>query len=328
MNISTKGKGSVSVTPDSTSYSVGTIVSLTAIPDSGEQFIEWGGDLIGSENSKQITMNSNKHVSATFTSNTTRVTEEFIVEKIESQSGEFEGVWNARATADLVDGVIGLSQGYPEEYSHLSCKILFANTGELKVSNGSSFSAEQTVTYSANQNFVFRMNVNVNSQIYSVWITPEGKDEILLANMYQFHPGPGTVESFNYRSVKMSFDDQWGGAEGMVEISDFDIKTGFDSQSSNQKFPVHFSLACYPNPFNPKTTIRFVLPKSGSVKLFVFDAAGRKVAELIDGYKHAGMHSLTWSAKDANGLRLASGMYIYQMKYDRQILAGKVILVR
>ena len=37
----------------------------------------------------------------------------------------------------------------------------------------------------------------------------------------------------------------------------------------------------YPNPFNPTTTIEYQLPRSGNVRLVVFDFLGRQVAELV-----------------------------------------------
>jgi hypothetical protein len=47
-------------------YDAGTVVTVTATPDSGWQFDNWSGDLSGSTNPTTITMNSNKSVTATF----------------------------------------------------------------------------------------------------------------------------------------------------------------------------------------------------------------------------------------------------------------------
>ena len=61
------GSGQVTLSPPGGSYAAGTVVTLTAVPSSGWQLSSWGGDLSGSANPSQLTMNSNRSVWATFT---------------------------------------------------------------------------------------------------------------------------------------------------------------------------------------------------------------------------------------------------------------------
>ncbi len=61
------GNGAVVKDPDQTTYTYGTIVELTANPDSGWSFDYWSGDLSGSNNPEYITMDSDKTVTAHFT---------------------------------------------------------------------------------------------------------------------------------------------------------------------------------------------------------------------------------------------------------------------
>jgi hypothetical protein len=65
----------------------------------------------------------------------------------------------------------------------------------------------------------------------------------------------------------------------------------------------------YPNPFNPSTTIRFSLPKSGYVTLKVYDLVGREVETLVEGVRAAGTYSVEWIPNN-----LASGVYLYRMQ--------------
>jgi hypothetical protein len=66
LTTNTVGQGSVNLDPAGGTYNEGTVVTLTAVPDSGWQFDNWSGDLSGSTNPTTITMNANKSVTANF----------------------------------------------------------------------------------------------------------------------------------------------------------------------------------------------------------------------------------------------------------------------
>jgi len=66
LDITIIGNGSVTLEPDPPSY-YGTSDTLTAIPDPGYQFVEWSGDLTGSDNPAVLLMDYDKNVTATFT---------------------------------------------------------------------------------------------------------------------------------------------------------------------------------------------------------------------------------------------------------------------
>lgn len=55
-------------------------------------------------------------------------------------------------------------------------------------------------------------------------------------------------------------------------------------------------LRNYPNPFNPLTTARLQLTRTGPVRLSVYDLLGREVARLIDGILASGAHEFSWNA--------------------------------
>jgi len=69
-----------------------------------------------------------------------------------------------------------------------------------------------------------------------------------------------------------------------------------------------------PNPFNPLTRIRFSLPGTEHVSLKVYDARGRLVKVLVDGVRSGGRHEQIWRADDAQGRRVASGVYMYLLE--------------
>ncbi len=84
-----------------------------------------------------------------------------------------------------------------------------------------------------------------------------------------------------------------------------------------------------PNPFNPKTTLRFELPSAGAVDLAVFDAQGRRVRSLLTGKQMpAGASSVVWDGRDDRGLPAGSGVYFYRLVSGDERLAGKMVLLK
>lgn len=84
----------------------------------------------------------------------------------------------------------------------------------------------------------------------------------------------------------------------------------------------------HPNPFNPATTYRFQLPEAGPVRLDVFDSAGRLVRTLVDDVRDAGPHAVTWDGRDAQGVPLASGVYLSRLVANGERLEQKSILLK
>ncbi len=74
LTINTVGSGTVSKSPDKTTYNPGEVVTLTANPAVGWSFSAWSGDLTGSTNPTTITMNNNKTVTAAFIIQTFTIT--------------------------------------------------------------------------------------------------------------------------------------------------------------------------------------------------------------------------------------------------------------
>lgn len=70
-------------------------------------------------------------------------------------------------------------------------------------------------------------------------------------------------------------------------------------QSISNDIPNSFSLSQnYPNPFNPTTNIKFDIPKSGFVKLSIFNGLGQEVATLVNSELKAGTYNADWNASD------------------------------
>ncbi len=110
---------------------------------------------------------------------------------------------------------------------------------------------------------------------------------------------------------------------GIVRIAAWDTRNPSDRQAvtftasspevgveeQNQK-PLEFSLSeCFPNPFNPGTTIRYTLPEVSLVTLKVFNILGEEMTTLASGREQTGAHEVRWDAHDTQGAQLPGGVY-------------------
>lgn len=88
--------------------------------------------------------------------------------------------------------------------------------------------------------------------------------------------------------------------------------------------PLEFALESnYPNPFNPTTTIKYSIPQANRVSLRVYDLTGKEVAEIVDNYMEAGLHSVNFNAAD-----LASGIYFYRIDAGNFSAIRKMTLIK
>ena len=87
--------------------------------------------------------------------------------------------------------------------------------------------------------------------------------------------------------------------EGRVPVEEIDAE-----------MPRSFALAdAYPNPANPRSTLRFELPEAAHVRLTIYDAVGREILLLVDREFAPGSYEVV-----LDGSSLASGTYFYRVQ--------------
>jgi gluconolactonase len=79
----------------------------------------------------------------------------------------------------------------------------------------------------------------------------------------------------------------------------------------------------YPNPFNPRTTIKYELAGPSMVRLSVYDILGREVAVLVNEKNDAGVHEVKF-----DGAALSSGVYLYRLEAGTFVQSRKLLLLR
>ena len=133
-----------------------------------------------------------------------------------------------------------------------------------------------------------------------------------------------------------------GIGNGEVEIDLFDL----DNPSENELVTINFNTAhtivdpeylfkenstlisCYPNPFNPITTLKYKTIISDVVSVDIFNDRGRKVRNLFNKYQAEGYHQIQWNGKSDVGKLVGSGVYFFRIRLNNYITSKKVLLLK
>ncbi len=89
--------------------------------------------------------------------------------------------------------------------------------------------------------------------------------------------------------------------------------------------PTEYSLEQnYPNPFNPSTMISWQSPISSWQSIKLYDAIGREIETIVEGFYEAGIHTKSYIANAT----LPSGIYFYQLKAGNFVQTKKMMLIK
>jgi endo-1,4-beta-xylanase len=99
------------------------------------------------------------------------------------------------------------------------------------------------------------------------------------------------------------------------------IEDRISSSNSDELFVQNF-----PNPFSGSTQIQFRISKPEQVSLKVYTIQGQEVTNLIAERLEAGLHKVTWVAKDKAGIKLSNNIYICRLVIGNKSITRKMLL--
>jgi hypothetical protein len=142
-------------------------------------------------------------------------------------------------------------------------------------------------------------------------IDGNGRDEVFVAAPFADGPDNSIPEC---GEIYVIYDDESGAPT---------------SESSRPPLARAALLPNYPNPFTTSTTFRIQAPPGEPISLTVYDALGREVARpFATATATADELEFAWSALDAEGRALPSGVYFVKLRAGGESHARKVLLVR
>jgi len=83
-----------------------------------------------------------------------------------------------------------------------------------------------------------------------------------------------------------------------------------------------------PNPFNPRTEIRFELAQTGFVRVTVLAVDGRRVATLAEGIRAPGPQAVAWDGRNHAGREMGSGTYLFVVDANGARAVGRMTLLK
>ena len=112
------------------------------------------------------------------------------------------------------------------------------------------------------------------------------------------------------------------------DFGSYIVINSYDNED-NDEIPNDVSIiSCYPNPFNPSTTISYILEDDMNVNLKIYNINGRKVFENDNVNSNTGLNEYKWNGVDNKGNYLTSGIYFIMIEFNDKILMDKVTLLK
>jgi uncharacterized protein YjdB len=114
-----------------------------------------------------------------------------------SQTGGFEAMFDATAATASTNAAMGLSNGPAADWTNLAAIVRFDSASTIDARNGGVYAATTAIPYTAGTTYHFRLDVNLASQTYDIYVTPAGAAEQLLGKAFAFRTEQATVSVLN-----------------------------------------------------------------------------------------------------------------------------------
>ncbi len=317
---SVDGPGSISLGPPGSIYAGGTVVQVTAIPDSGYVFDSWTSYLTGVSNPENITINTSIHVRAKFALKAIEVPLDY-----DFGPGPIEPGYT-QITKTTSAYTVGRGYGF-SSISGLDER----DRGAPDVLRRDFVTAKSPFTFNVDlPNGTYSINVIAGDNMSNA---PNGPMDVYAEGIKKISGMQSDGGAFDEQDFTIEVSDEQlnlymvhsNSDDGTWRINALEITPLSTALKSTENLPVsEFHLEQnYPNPFNSTTMISYSIVKDSHVRLVVFDMLGREVVKLVDEEKTSGVYTVLFDAGD-----LASGIYFYTLQAGDLTLIKKSVLIK
>src|SRR2546429_973258 len=120
---------------------------------------------------------------------------------VASQTGTFEAQFDATPATASTNAAVGLSNGPAAAYTALATIVAFEQTGVIDARNGGAYAAATAIPYSVGTTYHFRLDVNIPTHTYDIYVTPAGATEQLVGKGFAFRTEQAAVSVLNNLGV-------------------------------------------------------------------------------------------------------------------------------
>ncbi|MEX0980998.1 MAG: malectin domain-containing carbohydrate-binding protein [Bacteroidales bacterium] len=307
--------GSVFQTPQRDKYAEGEEVVLKVQPFVGYEFIEWTGDLTGSENPVNITMDGNKTITAVITkipafTLSVSATNGSVQALPDQETYEPGSAVIIGATAD--DGY-RFKEWTGDHTGTQNPTSVIMNADKSITAVFELIPASYTLTVGASTNGSVTLSpaggtYEDGTEVTVTAVPDDGYEFIAWSGDMTGSDNPATITIDGDKSITAQFD---------VIISAA-VKSGIEQSNLAQN---------YPNPFSVQTRIPYQLDKAAPVQLTIYNILGEKINTLVNAHQEPGSYEVEWNVVDANGTRLSNGVYFYRLEVNYELVKTQKAIV-
>ena len=202
-------------------------------------------------------------------------------------------------------------------------------SGNLKDVKGNTNFAFKNGSLHLNSNNYDWLIVNGNNALFrgTAKVNGSGDFGYMIAAFDGAKPGNKNdkfrIRIWNNEDGEMIYDnvDNQNIALGSIVI--MNKNKGYDFADLDNGHGNHRLFQNFPNPFNPSTSIKFIVSEQEFVSLKIYNSIGQEVASLVNQMLPAGEYNYTW-----NAAHLASGIYFYKFRTGNFVEVKKMILMK
>ncbi|MBN1969721.1 MAG: M28 family peptidase [Candidatus Delongbacteria bacterium] len=206
------------------------------------------------------------------------------------------------------------STGYNSSQSAKSGNIVDNQSSGIKIDAvigqyGGALEFNSKVSSEANYDY---LRLKINEIEIEKWSGEESWEQ----HTYDLNPGLNTIELVYTKDTSVANGSDCAWVDNVMITA---VAVGIDENNIND-----FKLAgVYPNPFNPTTSIGFVLNQRSNIILRVHNSNGELVWKSSELNFNSGKNSVEF-----DGSKLNSGVYYYTISTEDRSLTGKMLLVK
>jgi len=197
-----------------------------------------------------------------------------------------------------------------------------------------SFTAVPTAEYFVQLNWITQTETNVSGfRIYRG--TTMDLSEAMNLNVFINATNTATTQTYTYLDNSVYED---GTYYYWLENIDLDGNTSFygplaalvyhnGNPGEVPDIPITIGIEkIFPNPFNPSTTISYLLENDAAVNVTVYNLKGQIVRQLLNESRIAGSHRVQWNGMDDSGLPCSSGVYTVKVQIGSKVYSRNIVM--